>query len=403
MNPVIKLLIFSLLLVCTIVPADGQTKKTNKPKPITQQKAQSPTFNSIEELNKWITQDSLKRAVEDSIDYIKDSIAADIENKNWSDKISQSWYPKDSLSYIDDIVQGMITEHQNIGPDGAVAIIKKRFASSLQQARAIFFWIASTISYDYNAFNNNLVMPIYDNDADAANTFRQKKGVCQNYANLYKYMCDKAGIECKFIVGLGKNFPLCINPQEESNHAWNCVKTNKGWMLLDATWARIDTNRVDCYWFNIPPDQFIHDHFPLDSSLQFLKKPVTRKQFLNYPIVSPFLFKSKLDFEIPDYGSFKLVSNKFSIGVPLEEKSFTIGYTIMPYKGDDWRPYFEKMEEQNLETKIIVNKKDKTVDYEVEIPAKGTWWLSVTLNKKLDKTGTVEISFPQVIILKITY
>ncbi len=398
-----------IILFCFFSHTNGQTKKNNSKRkvPVKQQTKQL-IFKSEEDLKKWIYEDSLKRAVEDSINFIKDSINSEIEAKKYAADFSatydESWYPRDSLSYVDDIVATLISANPNIEADSAASLIKKRFPSSLQKARAIFFWVAATIKYDFGAFSGNAVLPIFNNDDDAIRTFKYKSGVCQNYANLYQYMCKKAGIECKVIFGWGKNFPICVSPQEETNHAWNAVKTNKGWMLLDATWATRDSGlRANTYWFNTPPEQFVYSHFPEDSSFQFLKTKVTKKSFLEFPIVSPFLFISKLDFEIPDHGNFVMGNNRFTISIPQDEKNYTISYSIMPYQGDNWRPYISNRQEQQLETRVIPDKKNKMIDYEVEIPSKGTWWLSVSLNKKLKNKKLDEVSFPEVILLKITY
>jgi transglutaminase/protease-like cytokinesis protein 3 len=409
MKKILKYLTFFIILLLAFTTANCQKKSyAKKSKSSSIQKIKPQVFKSEEEMYKWIYEDSVKMSKLDSINWIKDSVAMEVSNRKSEEEFSklyqENWYPKDSLSYVDDIVEKIITANVNIDADSAVFLITKRFARPLQKARAIFFWIASTVKYDYYLYSNNLVQPIFDTNLDAQYTFKTKKGVCQNYANLYRYMCDKVGLECKSISGWGKNFPICINPEGEKNHAWNVVKINKKWVLLDATWATIDTsNRVDAYWFNTPPEQFIYSHLPEDSTFQLLNKKFTKKIFLNFPIVSDFLFKSKLDFEIPEQGSFILNNSRFTISVPIEEKSYTIDYSIIPYKGNDPISYSSNVDRQNLVTKTIVDKKNRNLDYEVEIPSKGIWWLSVTLNKKIKNKNRSEVLFPEVIMFKITY
>lgn len=409
MKKILKYQVLLIILLLTFTNVNSQKKKyAKKGKSSSIQKTKPQVFKSEEEMYKWIYEDSIKMSKLDSINWIKDSIAIEADNKKseyeFSKLYQENWYPKDSLSYVDNIVEKMITANVTIDVDSAVLLVSKRFIRPLQKARAIFFWIASTVKYDYYLYSNNLVQPIFDNNLDAQYTFKTKKGVCQNYANLYSYMCEKVGLECKSISGWGKNFPICINPEGETNHSWNAVKINKKWILLDATWATIDTsNRVDAYWFNTPPEQFIYSHLPEDSTFQLLNKKFTKKIFLTFPIVSDFLFKSKLDFEIPEQGNFILTNNKFTISVPTEEKSYTIDYSIIPYKGNDPRSYASNADRQNLVTKTMVDRKNRNLDYEVEIPSKGIWWLSVTLNKKLKNKNLSEVLFPEVIMFKITY
>ena len=89
--------------------------------------------------------------------------------------------------------------------------------------------------------------------------------------------------------------------------------------------------------------------------------------------------------------------------MPETQKNYSIGYSIMPYKGTDWRPYMENMEAQTLETKSIPDKKNRSIDYETEIPAKGVWWLSIYISKKINNKYLDAVSFPEAIIFKITY
>lgn len=53
-------------------------------------------------------------------------------------------------------------------------------------------------------------------------------GVCQGYAATFKYLCDINKIPCKYIVGHKKNNNNVI-------HAWNVVKINKTWYVVDVT------------------------------------------------------------------------------------------------------------------------------------------------------------------------
>ena len=402
MNPICKYLISIIVLLAFTSNSYSQAKKPIKKNKLREQQKTDPlVFNSEEEFNKWSYEDSLKRAIEDSLNYIKDSIETE---KEFSRIFQENWYPQDSLSYVDKIVEKLIITNPSIEIDSVAILIKKCFISSIQKSRAIFFWIASTIKYDYDAFNNDLIEPIYDDSLDAVNTFKTKKGVCQNFANLYKYISDLLGIESQVISGSGKNFPFGINPGEESNHAWNAVKIGKKWILLDATWARINTTqKADNYWFDTPAEEFIYSHLPEDSTWQLLKSKITRKQFNNYPIVTPFLFKSKFDFEVPAYGNLVLATNKFSISKPIENKNYSIAYSISPYKGDNWKPYLANMDEQSLQTTEVLDKKNKTVNYQTIIPSKGIWWLKICLMKKTGNEKIPEIPFPEVIIFRIRY
>lgn len=347
------------------------------------------------------------RSREDSIKWIKDSIAYEIQNqadlKMLAELDDKYYYPKDSLSYIDNMVKNWIHKDSTIRLDSTIQLINSSFRTSLQKARAVFCWVASTIKYDWVSYRNNSVRAIISEDFDAAVTFRTKLGVCQNYANLFKYMCRKMNVECEVVTGWARLYPNALEMPKESNHAWNVVNTNKGWMLIESTWAYNDfSEKLDSYWFNTPPAEFIYNHLPEDSFFQFLKQPVSAKEFARWPVVSDFLFKSKIDFEVPEYGSYTVSNNKFSISMPAGEKNYSIFYTISPFKGYAWADNTTFTESESPETKKIINKKNKTVDYEIEFPSKGTWWLCIGINRHINnKFGSI-ITFPNALRLRIT-
>ncbi|MBN1234540.1 MAG: hypothetical protein JW999_00645, partial [Methanotrichaceae archaeon] len=80
----------------------------------------------------------------------------------------------------------------------------------------------------------------------------------------------------------GKNFT------GSANHAWNGVKINGSWYLIDTTWGagyvngdRKYVSKFDDHFFMTPPSQFIYDHFPEEGQWQLLKEPVEKREFEN--------------------------------------------------------------------------------------------------------------------------
>lgn len=59
----------------------------------------------------------------------------------------------------------------------------------------------------------------------------KKKSVCEGYAKSVKYLANAAGISCEIMQGTATN----TSGQTES-HAWNCVKLDGVWYLIDPTW-----------------------------------------------------------------------------------------------------------------------------------------------------------------------
>jgi hypothetical protein len=57
---------------------------------------------------------------------------------------------------------------------------------------------------------------------------------------------------------------------ETDQHAWNAVKIEGSWRLVDVTWASQVTGVREGF-FMVPPEQFIETHYPSHSDWQLLK------------------------------------------------------------------------------------------------------------------------------------
>ena len=110
------------------------------------------------------------------------------------------------------------------------------------KARVIFAFIVYHIQYDMYEYESGYEWsrkkaPI-SSHKDAENkisnfkqtpqeTLKTRRGVCRHLTNLYLHMAKKAGLKAVEIEGLAEGSP----------HAWNGVKINKKWHLLDVTWG----------------------------------------------------------------------------------------------------------------------------------------------------------------------
>ena len=72
-------------------------------------------------------------------------------------------------------------------------------------------------------------------------TLTRRKAFCQGYAELLQKMCQIAGVPCEVISGYGRGFGFPIGQAEnvrQSNHAWNAVKIQEHWHLVDVYLGR---------------------------------------------------------------------------------------------------------------------------------------------------------------------
>lgn len=151
--------------------------------------------------------------------------------------------------------------------------ITKGCRNDYERICAIYKWMCDNIKYDTS-------YEIYDADR----CYRYKKGVCSAYCNLFYYIAKHAGVRTDIVRGLANNTVRI------DGHVWIFAYINKNQgILLDPTWGAGSVSGLDFYkredcweWFNVDPKLMILTHFPDDESYQFLEKPVTKEEFLDF-------------------------------------------------------------------------------------------------------------------------
>ncbi|KAL7921630.1 hypothetical protein ACQKWADRAFT_294833 [Trichoderma austrokoningii] len=154
------------------------------------------------------------------------------------------------------------------------------FPSYNDKARAIFTWFHHNIAYDTQAFFSGNIR-----GQTPENTILYGAAVCQGYAETYKAIANKAGLECIVVGGHGKGYgytPLKKGerppPAKPSGHAWNAVRVDGGvWRLLDACWGaghicgnnNLFKKEFSPVQFTNSGHRFGNTHFPSDGRHQF--------------------------------------------------------------------------------------------------------------------------------------
>lgn len=201
-----------------------------------------------------------------------------------------------------------IDRHALAAPKSAERSIKRlaRYLTrpaknDLQKARAIYRWITHNIAYDANAFfsgsfRNQRVTP--------ADALKSRKGVCDGYARLFESLGKAAGLKVVKVSGYAKGFGYVPGQDvpSQSNHAWNAVRINGRWALMDPTWGAGGVNkksrrferRFKEHYFRTAPKEMIYDHLPEDPKWQLLKKKVSRSEYSLLPQLRPGFFRRGL-------------------------------------------------------------------------------------------------------------
>lgn len=204
------------------------------------------------------------------------------------------------------------------------------FKTPEEKARAIYAWIAMNVSYDVKGMKSTKgVSYSYRNQEEkqqiekkmeedlALKTMKQKKAVCQGYSTLHKILCEKTGLECEIISGTSKTTPQDIGKAPgRMDHAWNAIKLNGKWKLVDATWGAgyMDQGTgkfkklYSDFYFLTDPDKFFLKHYPEDKKWLLTNK--TAKDFTIQPLFYRNYFESNMEIVEPNEGEIKMPKNK---------------------------------------------------------------------------------------------
>ena len=210
--------------------------------------------------------------------------------------------------------------------------ISSDFSSDENKARATFYWLAKNIRYNLKEYYNPTQRSYnfsYATEAEKqqklqalkdgiiADAFKTKQGVCEEYAQSFKKICDLLEIEAEVIKGNVRNTPNEIGKLATStNHAWNAVKLKDKWVILDATWAAgFEYNgrwvkQFDNYFYNIPKEKIFKTHFPEKTIWVLRFGRMSLQEFYNQPIYGKTILKSNAELRTPKLGILKVDSSK---------------------------------------------------------------------------------------------
>lgn len=178
------------------------------------------------------------------------------------------------------------------------------------RARSVFAWMVYHLSYDQFKADNILGKNKHGrrkilNSGDA---FKTRVGVCGDFADLFVKLANRANLKAVRIDGVAGHH-LTRQTALSSPHAWNAIRIDNKWYLLDVTWAMggdytvfddmesikehkkiirqrqrdiqqmpMSSHRLlNNVWFLTPPDVMIETHFPNEIKWQLLDKPITPK------------------------------------------------------------------------------------------------------------------------------
>jgi transglutaminase/protease-like cytokinesis protein 3 len=249
-----------------------------------------------------------------------------------------------------------------------------KFSEEHQKARAIYRWITDNIAYDCKAYHN----PGKRTD-DYEEVLKKRKAVCAGYASLFKVLCDYAGLDCEIVKGYVRNTYRGIGDERiEDNHAWNAVRLNDKWYLVDVTWGsgytdekvkRFTKSYSDNY-FLTDPKLFILSHYPNNKKWQLLDRTVSKKKFLSFPYVWDGYYDNKVVAFAPRKGIIRT-----GAGNPVHFR-FKTENDIKITSVSVYTDFDQKPEE------VKVKMTRKGISFKYTFPKKGDYYISLALNSE---------------------
>lgn len=228
--------------------------------------------------------------------------------------------------------------------------IDKDFDSDEEKVRATFYWLAKNIRYNLREFYNPKQRSYrfsYSSEAERLQklqaikdrlinkAFQTKLGVCEEYAQSFKKVCDLLGIEAHVIKGYVR-----INTSEigaipsSTNHAWNAVKLNGRFVVLDATWAAgyEFQNRwvrdFNPYYYDISNTDIFKTHYPKERLWILRLGRMAIDEFFNQPIFANSFLTSGATLESPKLGILQSDNDNFKFSFKNLPTTIKVAYAM---------------------------------------------------------------------------
>lgn len=192
------------------------------------------------------------------------------------------------LKRMDDIAANT-SKNYELSMETLTAYFLSQTQNPILLTRLLYTWMAIHIDYNDYGYNTGNYAA-----TDAASVFQSKKAVCSGYSNLFKYLATQMGIECVSISGYSKGYGSFEGERfTKTDHAWNAIKVNSTWHLIDVTWGSgygktingslVTVKEFDDYWFMTNPDAFIFSHYPEDPQWCLTSINVQKHEFETLP------------------------------------------------------------------------------------------------------------------------
>jgi hypothetical protein len=254
----------------------------------------------------------------------------------------------------------------------ALFLDKGPAADDFERAWLVYMFVTHNIEYDAEGFRTGKF-----GSQDAESVLKNGKSVCAGYATLFEYLCKKLHLDCIVINGYAKGFGYKMGAKfTEINHAWNALKLNGKWYLLDSTWGAGNVNynfkfekEFKPFYFCVPSQVFIYTHFPLKQKTQTIKS-ISQKEFEELPKIELNFFV--LGLSCPNLNKCIINSpvNPFFIEFESEKDTQLIGYLADENSQRLSNTVLTQRDSKSFKHGLIVTLPEKNKKYSLELFAR---------------------------------
>lgn len=161
----------------------------------------------------------------------------------------------DGMYYAKDDSSDSISNLMDLQADDILDELSLEDLTEEEKIKALHDYLANHILYDPEPLGENDYKEI---SHTAYGALIDGVAVCDGYAEAFKYLLDKVGIENRLIFG---EVDEDGSFEGEVNHAWNLIKIDESYRHYDLTWDDDDVNnRVLYEFYNKDSDYFDDTH-----------------------------------------------------------------------------------------------------------------------------------------------
>jgi hypothetical protein len=175
--------------------------------------------------------------------------------------------------------------------------------TDLEKIYVIYKWATTNIAYDSEA----LATKNFRGIGNANTVIQRRKAICDGYAELVMRLGLQSGLLVEKLDGFAKGFGYKIGePLSTPNHAWNAVRIDGKWYLLDSTWDagvldeksnQFEFKNSNYNYFLTNPDIFNYSHYASDAKWNLSKNNWNKADFFSKVNAAEGAFKLGLNID----------------------------------------------------------------------------------------------------------